>query len=116
MFTSVEGVPGIWFQHVGRVLRSAPPAGPLTGRGVGVGGGGRGVAGQGLGDVVHTVHLQTGLVWGGREREGGRGLREGWGGETERDMEESRKESEGDNERWGETEGERARGIESGGG
>lgn len=58
-FTAVEGVPGVRLQHIRSVLRDAASLQTL---------GMRlhwetDVTGQGLGDVVHTVHLQIGLVW-----------------------------------------------------
>lgn len=57
-FTAIEGVPGVRLQHIRPVLHDAASLQTL---------GLRlrrqtDVTGQGLGDVVHAVHLQIGLV------------------------------------------------------
>lgn len=57
-FTAVEGVPGVRLQHIRSVLHgtASPQTLELSLRWE------TDVTGQGLGDVVHTVHLQIGLV------------------------------------------------------
>lgn len=57
-FTAVESVPGVWLQHICSVLHDAAPVKPLGMKLLWE----MDVTGQGLGDVVHTVHLQIGLI------------------------------------------------------
>lgn len=57
-FTAVEGVPGVWLQHIRSVLHDAASFKTLGLRLLWE----MDVTGQGLGDVVHTVHLQIGLI------------------------------------------------------
>lgn len=57
-FTAVEGVPGVRLQHIRSVLRDAASLHTLGLRLLRE----TDVTGQGLGDVVHAVHLQTGLI------------------------------------------------------
>ncbi len=57
-FTAVEGVPGVRLQHIRSVLHDAAPLQTLRLRLLWE----TDVTGQGLGDVVHAVHLQIGLV------------------------------------------------------
>lgn len=57
-FTAVEGVPGVRLQHIRSVLHDAAALQTLRLRLLWE----TNVTGQGLGDVVHTVHLQIGLV------------------------------------------------------
>lgn len=57
-FTAVEGVPGVRLQHVGSVLRDAASLQTLRLRLFWQ----TDVTGKGLGDVVHVVHLEIGLV------------------------------------------------------
>lgn len=58
-FTAIEGVPGIRLQHISSMqdgtasLQTLRPC--LLWE--------TDVTGQGLRDVVHTVHLQIGLIW-----------------------------------------------------
>lgn len=57
-FTAVEGIPGVWLQHIGSVLREAAAFPALRLRVLWE----TDVTGQGLGDVVHAVHLQIRLI------------------------------------------------------
>lgn len=58
-FTAVEGVPGVWLQHIRSVLRDASSLQTLRRRLLWE----TDVTGQGLRDVVDAVHLQVRLVW-----------------------------------------------------
>lgn len=57
-FTAVESVSGVWLQHICSVLHGSAPVKPLWMKLLRE----MDVTGQGLGDVVHTVHLQIGLI------------------------------------------------------
>lgn len=57
-FTAVEGVPGVWLQHIRSMPHDAASIQALGLRLLWE----TDVTGQGLGDVVHTVHLEIGLV------------------------------------------------------
>lgn len=59
ILTAIEGVPGIRPQHVGSVLHDGASLWPLRPRLFRE----TDVTGQGLGDVVHSVHLKTRLIW-----------------------------------------------------
>lgn len=63
-FTAIEGVPGIWLQHISSMQDGTASLQTLrlclhweTD-----------VTGQGLRDVVHAVHLQIGLIWKKKQR------------------------------------------------
>lgn len=60
VFTVEEGVPGVWLQHICSVVRGA--AAPLQTLRLSVLWE-TAVTGQGLWDVIHSVHLQAGLVF-----------------------------------------------------
>lgn len=57
-FTAVEGVPGVRLQHIRSVLHAAASLQTLRQRHLWE----TDVTGQGLGYVIHAVHLQIGLV------------------------------------------------------
>lgn len=57
-FTAIESVPGVRLQHICPMLRDAAARETLA---LNIAWKAH-VTGQGLGDVVHTVHLQIGLI------------------------------------------------------
>ncbi len=57
-FTAIEGVPGVRLQHIRSVLRDAASLRTLGLRLLWE----TDVTGQGLWDVIHTIHLQIGFI------------------------------------------------------